>query len=342
MKGPDTSSFKPILRFGFVVVTWFLLAVSVAGQATAIHEARFVRLGGIEQWITIRGTSRSRPVLLVLHGGPGDSQSSFVSTWEALERDFVVVQWDQRGGGRTLARAGGAGQATSLELLTRDGIELAQFVRRYLRTENVILLGHSWGSFLGVHIAKRQPQLFRAFVGTGQVTTWTSMVEAQYEYALSRARSESNRAAVVELETLGVPASDNFDQYLVMRRWLNRYLPESDLQWIGPEEALVQSTLSPDEARAWRQGFQTMTGLTSTVFAMDLPSLGFAFRLPVFVIQGDEDRITPTPLAASYFQKINAPVKRMTLIQGAGHFAPMTHMQQFIAALLEDIRRVSQ
>src|SRR5437773_1706134 len=107
---------------------------------------------------------------------------------------------------------------TSLELLVRDGIELTEYTRKYLHTDNVILVGHSWGSFLGVHIVKRQPALFRAFVGTGQVVGWRGMVEAQYRYTLDRARAESDTTAVAELESLGIPAPDNFDQYLVMRR----------------------------------------------------------------------------------------------------------------------------
>ena len=335
-----SASLRWIVRFITVALAGCLSSASPVAQATAIEEARFIQLGGVEQWITIRGANRESPVLLILHGGPGEAQSPLVSTWEPLERDFVVLQWDQRGGGRTLARAGAAGQATSLEQLTLDGIELARYLRGYLRTDSVVLVGHSWGSFLGVHIVKRQPQLFKAFVGTGQVTTWRSMVEAQYAYALSRARSEPNAAAVAELESQGVPASDNFDQYLVMRRWLNRYLATSDLQWISKQDALVQSALGATDLMAYRQGFRTMTGLSSTVFAMDVFSLGFDFKTPFFLIQGSDDHIASTELSSSYFDKINAPVKRMTLIEGAGHFAPMTHMQQFAAALRDDFSRL--
>jgi pimeloyl-ACP methyl ester carboxylesterase len=263
-----------------------------------------------------------------------------VSTWEPLERDYVVVQWDQRGGGRTLARAGTADQTTSLEQLTLDGVELARYLRGYLRTDSVVLVGHSWGSFLGVYLVKRQPQLFKALVGTGQVTTWRSMVEAQHAYALSRARAESNTAAVAELESQGVPVSDNFDQYLVMRRWLNRYLAPPDRQWISKQEALVQSALGSADFEAYRQGFRSMSGLSATVFAMDVLSLGVDFRIPFFLIQGRDDHIASTRLASSYFAKITAPVKRMTLIEGAGHFAPMTHMAQFAAALREHLRQL--
>jgi pimeloyl-ACP methyl ester carboxylesterase len=327
----------------------FCAILLVLGMPTAlpraqsrIEEARFVQLGGIDQWITVRGQNRDSPVLLILHGGPGETQSPLVSTYEPLEEDFVVVQWDQRGAGKTLAHAGASTQMTSLELLVRDGIELTEYTRKYLHTDNVILVGHSWGSFLGVHIVKRQPVLFRAFVGTGQVVGWRGMVEAQYRYTLDRARAESDTTVVTELESLGIPAPDNFDQYLVMRRRLNRYLALSDLQWLTNQDALVRRALSPDDLRAYRQGFQAMTGLASTVFSMDLPSLGFDFKVPFFLIQGSDDHITPAPLAAIYFEQITTTTKRMTLIDGAGHFAPMTHMQQFVAALRDDLRVLSR
>ena len=321
-----------------------LLALALVPQAEAqarpapIQEARFLPLGGIDQWITIRGADRSNPVLLFLHGGPGDAQSALVSTYAPLEHDFVLVQWDQRGASKTLARAGGSPQSTSLELLTRDGIELTDYIRSYLQTTNVILVGHSWGSFLGVHIIKQRPELFRAYVGTGQVVTWRGMVESQYRYTLDRARAESDASAVAELEALGIPAPDRFDQYLVMRRRLNRYLATSDLAWLTKQDGLVGSVLIAEDLKAYRQGFQTMTGLSSTVFSMDLPSLGFDFKLPVILIHGSDDHIAPTSLTTSYFASINAPMKHVILISKAGHFAPMTHMEQFAGALRESVR----
>jgi pimeloyl-ACP methyl ester carboxylesterase len=331
------SLYGPLVLSLLLVAAVPLPAESQAAPA-AIEEGRFVPLGGIQQWITIRGADHTNPVLLLLHGGPGDAQSSLVSTYAPLEHDFVVVQWDQRGGGKTLALAGSSPQVTSLELLTHDAIELAEYIRAYLDTKDVILVGHSWGSFLGVHVVMRRPELFAAFVGTGQVVSWSGMVETQYRYSLDRARAEGNAAAVDELEALGVPAPDRFDQYLVMRKWLNKYLAPSDGQWLTTQDALLRSTLTADELKAYRVGFQTMTGLAATVFAMDLPVLGFEFHLPIFLIDGRDDRITPSPLAASYFEKIKAPFKRAVLIEGAGHFAPMTHMQEFVAALREDLR----
>jgi pimeloyl-ACP methyl ester carboxylesterase len=155
---------------------------------------------------------------------------------------------------------------------------------------------------------KRRPDLFAAFVGIGQVVSWREMVETQYRYTLTRARAESNPVAVKELEALGIPALDNFDQYIVMRRQLNRYLAASDLQWLSQQDSLIRAQLSADDFRAYQKGFQTMTGLASTVFSMDASALGFNFKLPVFLVQGTEDHITDSSSAAQYFKDIQAPL----------------------------------
>jgi pimeloyl-ACP methyl ester carboxylesterase len=145
-------------------------------QPRPIEEARFLLLGGIQQWITIRAADGNKPVLLILHGGPGEAQSPLVSTYAPLEHSFVVVQWDQRGAGKTLGHAGAFPQSTSLELLAEDGIELAEYLKTYLHTNGVVLVGHSWGSFLGVHMVKGRPDLFRAFVGTGHTQAFVAAI----------------------------------------------------------------------------------------------------------------------------------------------------------------------
>lgn len=277
---------------------------------------------------------------LLLHGGPGDTQSQFTKTYEPLERDFVVVQWDQRGAGRTRAHAVQAADV-SVDLLVRDGIELAQYLENYLHSRNVVLVGHSWGSFLGVQIVMRRPDLFRAFVGTGQVVSAAEMIDYQYRYTLERAGQTNNVAAVTELQALGTPASGDLNQYLKLRRWLNLFLAPSDARWMAAQDGMLQRALGPDDLKAYWEGFQTMTGLTSTVFSMDVRPLGYRFKLPFFVIQGADDHITPMSAAANYVQQIQTPVKQLIPIAGAGHFAMMTHSGEFRVAMQGVLHRLS-
>ncbi len=142
------------MRLSFFSPAISLLACSISVPihpvaAQPFAEARFVPLGGIQQWITIRGGDRSNPVLLFLHGGPGDAQSALTSVYSPLEKNFVLIQWDQRGAGRTLGHSNPEHQETSLPRLVEDGIELTKYIRRYLHTNKILLVGHSWGSFLG-------------------------------------------------------------------------------------------------------------------------------------------------------------------------------------------------
>ncbi len=135
-----------------------------------IDEAKYVEIGGIEQWITIRGQDRSNPVLLFLHGGPGDATNPWgYAGFRSWLKQFTVVQWDQRGAGRTLGKTGPSlGPTITIERMVQDGIELTELLRKELKQDGLILVGHSWGSILGLLMVKSRPDLFHAFVGTGR------------------------------------------------------------------------------------------------------------------------------------------------------------------------------
>src|SRR5258708_17096976 len=205
-------------RIAASCIVLLLVAGSVHAQGSAqrIEEASFMRIGGIEQWVTIRGDGRGNPVLLLLHGGPGDVQSPFVSTYAPYEKDFVLVQWDQRGAGRTFAKNGAAG--VTLETLIADGIDLAgQLHRRFTRAP-LILFGHSWGSIIATGMAQQRPELFVAYVGTGQVTTWADTVQFQFDFLKERYKEEGEPAALAALEGIGQPDPKNVPQYFGFSR----------------------------------------------------------------------------------------------------------------------------
>ena len=127
-----------------------------------IDEGRFVEVGGIEQWITIRGEDRNNPVVLFLHGGPGDATNPWgYIAFRSWLKQFTVVQWDQRGAGRTFGKNADASPETiTVARLVQDGIELAESLRKSLRKDKIVLVGHSWGSILGVLMAKVQAGAF--------------------------------------------------------------------------------------------------------------------------------------------------------------------------------------
>nr|QQZ50009.1 hypothetical protein JKL49_25780 [Phenylobacterium glaciei] len=138
-----------------------------------IDEAGFVRLGGVEQWVTIRGDDRANPVILVVGGvgadGPGTVLSPFVDAFTPWERDFTVVQWDQRGAGKTFARAGRqVGPDFTVEGLTRDGLDLTAHLRDRFAKPRIVLLGTGFGSTVAARMALARPQAYLAYVGAGR------------------------------------------------------------------------------------------------------------------------------------------------------------------------------
>jgi proline iminopeptidase len=317
-----------------------LLAGSVHAQRSAqrIEEASFIAIGGIEQWVTIRGDDRRNPVLLLLHGGPGDVQSLFVSTYALYEQDFVLVQWDQRGAGRTFSRNGAAG--VSLERLVSDGIGLTEQLRKRFPRQKLILLGHSWGSIIATGMVQRHPELFDAFVGTGQATAWADTVQFQFDFLKERYRERGDTVALATLEAIGKPDPKELKQYFSFSRPIRQHMNASDTAWLANLRQLAIANGETEATlKATGDGMAASgAALAASSVTTDLPVTAVDFRIPYYVIQGRHDLFAPTPLVEAYFAKVSAPRKRLVIIEHAGHFALATHQAEVIAALKEVIR----
>ena len=308
--------------------------------ASPIQEARFVTLGGIDQWVTIRGSNRANPVLLVVHGGPGDAQSSLRSTYAIYEKDFTIVQWDQRGAGRTYAK--NRNSPPEPDRVELDGIELAQYLCKYLAKKKVLLLGHSWGSHLAVEMVQRRPQLFAAYIGTGQVGSWRANVQAQFDFMLARSRAANDRKKVEQMEAIGTPDPGNAAQYFSWWRMRNPYMTRADAKWFEDLGQIVRTnptdfTEEYMKALGDGMGYSGRTTL-SAMLATELPTTANTLKVPFFVIQGKEDMATPTSVAVQYFNVVKAPTKKLIIIDNAGHFALVTHREEFLAALVKYVR----
>jgi pimeloyl-ACP methyl ester carboxylesterase len=316
------------------------------GGPRAIHDEGYVTIGGVQQWISIRGEKRTNPVILFVHGGPGAALSGHAAIFRAWERDFTLVQWDQRGGGLTFAGGARLTDDVPLQRMIGDGIEVAEYVRRRLGAARLILVGHSWGSVLGVHMVKARPDLFAAYVGTGQIMDVADQMAVTYEATLRRARAAHEDADILTLEKIGRPpfstASDRSN--LLMTR--NRYVSPADGQYLGlgTNSDIVTTMTSPDLSLG--QAIASVHGMLVTAGSLDIyPPLAHAdlrargcdFPIPFFVIEGDDDRFTYTDLAKAYYDCIHATHKQFLAIPG-GHFAMMTNADAFRRALIQNVR----
>jgi pimeloyl-ACP methyl ester carboxylesterase len=321
-------------------VTW----PASASASSRIGSESFVHLGGIDQWVTVHGEDQANPVIIVVHGGPAEAQWPLASEYAPWEKSFTVVQWDQRGAGRTFKRNGTGTPNVNLEQITRDGIELIDYVRRITYKRKVILLGHSWGSIVAVKMAAARPDWVAVYVGTGQVASWSASVQAQFDYLLSYAREHGDHALQTELEEIGVPDPNNADQYFKFTRGFREAVFETDRQWLAalPAKAKSSPDVSADDFAALVGGMD-FSGplLLKDQISTNLTQSNASSAVPFFVIQGREDMFTPTSAAITYFDSVKAPYKKMIIIEHAGHFAFLTHSKQFVDALVKEVRPVA-
>ena len=313
--------------------------------ANGVDDALFVELGGVPQWVTIRGQDRGNPAILVLHGGPGSAIAGLAPAFVPWEREFTVVQWDQPGAGRTFRAAGRTiAPDLTIEGIAEDGIELVQWLRQRLGKDKIVLLGWSWGTIIGVHMAKARPDLFAAYVGTGQVVAMEEGEAVAYANVLARARARGDGDAIAELEALGPPPYAGLVEIAAQRKWATQFEAGMSLEsaFVLPQLFAPRTQLADiyDLATATAAAGQHFVGadMQGPMTRVDLRQLGPDFAVPVFVIQGMTDDFTPAELSRAWLDSLSAPQKAFVPIENAGHFALTSHGEEFLRDLREHVR----
>ncbi len=312
-------------------------------NSRGIVDNGYVRIGGIEQWIQIRGEDRQNPVLLVLHGGPGMSYLAMTPLLRTWEKHFTVVQWDRRGTGKTLGRNGKAGcQPMTFEQMANDGIEVGEHLRRRLDQDKVIVLASSMGSLIGVPMVQLRPDLFHAYVGTDQYVEVARNEAESYQMTLDRARAAKHKAVLARLEKIGAdPLRWSVRDWQVKQQCTAKtdpVAPGGDMKLLMPRVLTHPDYRLRDILQLGAGAQFSTTQLLAQAMAYDARRLGTRFAVPFFLLQGEDDVMTLTNLAQEYFAEIQAPTKALTLIPAAGHLAAFFQPEAFLAALITQVR----
>ena len=266
-------------------------------------------------------------MILFLHGGPGNTLSPYASAiYGSWENEFTLVQWDQRGAGRTFGRNPQAAEPElTIDQMTRDGIEVATYLARHLNKKKVILLGGSWGSVLGVHMAKARPDLFHAYVGVGQLVDSAENQAASFGKVMALARTAGDTKTLSTLEALGAPPWANPRNFGILRRATRHYEKKTTIaapaSWWVPSPLYATPELQADYENGEEFSYLQFVGLKGNgMFSkVDLRKLGSAFEVPVFLVQGSQDLVTVPEVAKRYFDSISAPEKGYVLLSKTGH-----------------------
>jgi pimeloyl-ACP methyl ester carboxylesterase len=320
-------------------------------EALAIHtpngidEAMFVAVGGIKQWITVRGQNRDNPVVLFLHGGPGTPTNlldfPFAKAWTPT---FTLVQWDQRGTGKTFGSGGTAATDMTIARMAQDGIELTQFLREHLHKDKIIIVGHSWGTILGIHMVKARPDLFYAYVGAGQEANVQENEAVNYARVFDKAKALGDTKAIAELQASGPPPYPAMKALTTQRIWAQTYEHADSYEAAGQASSLYAPDYSILDLyhaiQSIRFTLDTFIGPTMSgpVMKVDLKALGPDFAIPIFVFEGPDDYITSPDLAKAYVDTLSAPRKDFLMLPAGGHFAVFTHPESFLKEMNSRVR----
>lgn len=285
-------------------------------------------IGGVEQSLLVRGRNATNPVLLYLHGGPGTSELGMVRTHNmpVLEQHFVVAIWDQRGAGKSFAARRPEAQMT-VEQLLHDTLELTELLCSRFGQRAIYLVGHSWGSLLGVLAAQRRPELYRAYVGVGQAVAMREGEQLSYDWALDQARRANDTKSVRQLEEIGPPPYAPLrPKLMTQRRILAKYGGEVHGSASGGMPTLVRGLLAAteygwlDRVNVFRGVFAGMRLLWPQILELDLRTRAAKLELPVYFLLGRHDWEAPAVLAEQYFERLRAPRKQLVWFERSAHF----------------------
>ncbi len=351
---------KLLTRILFVLLVAVILVIIITRfinyQKTRINtelgvqEDLYVELGGIEQYIQIRGEDINNPVILFLHGGPGFPLSYLSYYYQPyLESDYTFVCWDQRGSGRTYYNNQVTQADLTPEQLLADVDDLVEYICSRFHKEKVIIMGHSWGTVLGTLYTMNYPDKVESYIGVGQVIDFDAgKIEAALaaKTLASKEHMESDVITLMnEIERFSQASNINEIDIPGMEKMIRTslsYLKGSDelnplkTMWLG----LTSPYISIDDLRWFKKASNTETIfeleknlINYMYYDFDINALDNQYDVPIYYISGGNDWITPYTMVETYYNNLVAPSKDMIIIDNTGHTPFLDQPERFAAAV---------
>ena len=315
-----------------------------------IVEMQQINLGGVDQWILVRGRSFENPVLLFLHGGPGGAIMPWVDLFQSakLEEQFTIVHWDQRGSGKSFSPELTVDDVRP-EKFVADTLELTAYLQKWFGKEKIFLAGQSWGSALGFMVIAENSSPYHAFVPISERVEWHRSLKMGYDWAVDQAKANNDDEILKRLQAIEpFDALDEAD--LVVQREALDYYRGGDYHTEGLGPKYLDYALSGQSPYYSDEDIQKyMPGLELSSRGIEVPEIVGNYDLfktypiadiPVHFITGADDQNTPADLAREYYEFIEAPQKSFTTIDEAAHMVMFDQPDAWAEALIAIKKRV--
>ncbi|MBE7385645.1 MAG: alpha/beta hydrolase [Leptolyngbya sp. SIO1E4] len=309
----------------------------------SIAEERRVNLGGVEQYVLLRGRSRTAPLLVYVHGGPGGSETPFLRIHNAeLENDFLTVYWDQRGTVKSFDARLDPAELT-IARMTADLGELIDLLLAEFNQDQVLLVAHSWGTILALEYVAARPETVAAYISISQITNQMANDTESFLWALAEAQARGDAKAIATLETLGPPSYTAKEQ-MTRDRYLNRLggifvEPQSNLDLLWSVLALSEFAW-PDFIAFLRGNAFSLEALCPEQQDYDAYKRHPKIEVPIILMLGRSDRVVSPRLGAEYLATLEVPDKELIWFEKSAHMVPFEEPEKFNAAVRQIARQV--
>lgn len=313
-------------------------------EKSKLYSEEYALIGGIKHYLLHYKSRPEDPVLLFIHGGPGQTESFFAFLVEEYkERDYNIVYYDQRGAGKTWLKNKRSKPDT--EILKRDLLEMVLYVKKQYGKEKIGILGHSWGSVLGSMFALEHPEHTLCYIGCGQVIDIMENERVGYAILKEAIEKSGNQKDKKKLQKIGEYPIADFD-------W-NVYRKMGQIRSLQGKYKLAQDfgrsvvdLLRRSPVMSLRDLIPFMTSLSVNmqlmreVMSYDLRKKGNCYQVPIYYVLGERDSQTPIEISMKYFETVQAPDKKLYLIPEAGHAPMIDNVEAYRKAVREIIHNV--
>ncbi|AWC29687.1 MULTISPECIES: alpha/beta fold hydrolase [Bacillus cereus group] len=294
-----------------------------------------VMINNRKQSLLIRGRAVTNPILLWCHGGPGMAQIGFIRHFQKeLEKSFIVVNWDQRGAGKSFSWRDIQTPFT-IEQFVSDTLEVIRYLLSRFNRKNLFLAGHSWGSIIGLNVAHAYPEYIKAYIGIGQIVHMKQNEELLFQHLIHSAQKHGHTRALTSLAKLGNPPFLDMKRLMIQRRWLGTF---GGAIQNGSSFSFIRKGFFSSEY-TWLDWLKFLAGhvksgtLWEEMLTIDFFSTIVELSVPVYFCSGRFDYQTPYTLVQQYCDRIRAPIKKMIWFPNSAHSPNLEEPERFAHAL---------
>jgi len=334
-----------LLFIGLLLYKQYLKYSTRIETPNGISSLDEITLGNLKQWIFIRGMDQNNPVLIFLHGGPGEPSVGMSSSRRLdveLIKHFTVVHWDQRGGGKSFSPSIPV-ESMTLDRLVEDCNELIDYLRNRFDKPKVFIVAHSSGTVIGIKTAHRYPEKIHAYVGVSQIINDCEHETINYNFIVDEAKRRGKVKHQMAIEAIGLPPYETPNKLWEKANYIVRYggmmVDFSIVHMIG----LVLPYLTSPEY-SFMEGIRTLMGkgrnFTTHALWEELAEVNFtreidSIKVPVFFFEGKHDMITPTVVVEEFFDQLKAEQgKRLVIFENSAHYAMLEEKEKYLHTLI--------